>query len=399
LAFRGEPKRVYPNGSLAGHLLGNVNGDNRGTAGIERYIDEAVGVEPSVAPAGPRKPVRLSVDIAVQYALEAELRAAVERFSAPGASGIILDVESGEVLASASLPEVDPGNRLQALDIGRLDKVADGVFELGSVFKTMTVAMALESGTATLDKIYDVRVPLRVGPYTVRDLHPAGRPLTVGEIFVHSSNVGAGMMGLELGTERQRALLARFGLTESLRTEAGPVAPTKMPSSYGRAETITISYGHGLAVAPLQFATAAAMLVNGGWKVTPRYTIAATDAAAERQRVISPETSAAIRSLMRRNVVAPNGTGRRAEVAGYEVGGKTGTAETATRGGYRQKSVIASFVAAFPMSAPRYLVFVTLHEPKATGETKQQITAGVNAAPVAGQIIARTGPLLGVLPR
>src|SRR5262249_53806606 len=156
-------------------------------------------------------------------------------------------------------------------------------------------------GTATLDKIYDVRAPLRVGPYTVRDLHPVGRPLTVGEIFIHSSNVGAGMMGLELGAERQRALLTRFGLLESLRTEAGPVAIAKMPASLGRAETITISYGHGLAVAPLQFAAAAAMLVNGGWKVVPRYTVGNT-AAFERQRVITAETSAALRSLMRRNV-------------------------------------------------------------------------------------------------
>lgn len=398
LAFRGEPKRVYPSGRLAGHVLGNVNGDNRGTAGIERYIDEAMGLEPSVANSGPKRPVRLTLDIAAQHALEAELRSAVRRFAAAGASGVIMDVETGEILAAASSPEIDPANRLQALDQSRLDKVADGVYELGSVFKAITVASGLEAGIVTLDKVYDVRTPLRVGPYIVRDLHPAGRPLTVGEIFVLSSNIGAGMIGLDLGAERQRAFLSKLGLLDALRTEAGPVAAPKLPTRWGRAETITISYGHGLAVAPLQFAAAAATLVNGGYRVVPKLTLSEGPQSSERERLISAQTSTAIRSLMRRNVVAPNGTGRRAEVPGYEVGGKTGTAETAARGGYREKAVIASFLAAFPMSAPRYLVFVTLHEPKATDETRQQITAGVNAAPVAGQIIARVAPILGLLP-
>ncbi|MCL4765168.1 MAG: penicillin-binding protein 2 [Hyphomicrobiaceae bacterium] len=400
LAFRNEPKRVYPNGALAGHVIGHVNTDNQGTSGIERYIDETVGIEAVHAgSAGTLAPVRVTIDLAVQHALEDELRAAVRRYAAAGAGGVILDVDTGEVLASASLPEVDPADRMQSLDPARLSKVADGVYELGSIFKTITIAMALEAGTADLGKTYDVRAPLRVGPYTIRDLHPLGRPLTVREIFIHSSNVGAGMIALELGSARQRELLARLGLIEPIRSEAGPVAAPKLPAYWGQAETITIAYGHGLAVAPIQFAAAAAALVNGGWRVTPTFRLTGAAPADGPVRVVRAETSAAMRELMRRNVVSPQGTGRRADVPGYEVGGKTGTAERPGRGGYREEAVIASFLAAFPMRDPKYLVLVLLHEPKATEATGGRITAGVNAAPVAGRVIARAAPLLGMLPR
>jgi len=400
IAFRNEPKRVYPNGALAGHVLGHVNIDNQGTSGLERYIDEVVGIEAFQAGTpGSLKPVRTSLDIAVQHALEHELRTAVRTYSAKGAAGIILDANTGEVLAASSLPQVDPADRMQGLDPDRLDKLADGVYELGSIFKTITIAMAIEAGTADLDKVYDVRVPLRVGRYIIRDLYPLGRPLTVRDIFVHSSNVGAGMLALELGSERQRAYLDRFGLTKAIRTEAGPLAAPKLPRHWGKAETITISYGHGMALAPMQFAATAAALVNGGLWVAPTVIQPSSPDTAKGARIVSAETSAAIRELMRLNVDSPHGTGRRAAVPGYEVGGKTGTAELPGRGGYREKAVIASFLAAFPMSDPKYVVLVMLHEPKPTEETNGRITAGVNAAPVAGSIIARTAPLLGVMPQ
>ncbi len=400
LRFSNEPKRVYPNGALAGHVLGHVNVDNHGTSGIERFIDEAIRIEsrPAGAPSS-QEPVAITIDLAVQHALEDELRTAVREFRAAGAGGIILDVNSGEVLAAASLPEIDPADRAQSLDPARLNKVADGVYELGSIFKAMTVAMALEAGTAGLDKVYDVRIPMHVGRFTIRDLHPLGRPLSVREIFLHSSNVGAGMMALELGADRQRAFLTRFGLTEPIRSEAGPIAAPKLPQRIGQAEMITISYGHGLAVAPLQFAAAAASLINGGWRVTPTFWKIEGARPDSRERVLRPETSAALRDLMRRNVTSSHGTGRRAEVPGYEVGGKTGTAEMPGRGGYREKAVIASFVGAFPMSDPKYLLLVMLHEPEPTELTQGRITAGLNAAPVAGRIIGRTAPLLGLLPR
>jgi cell division protein FtsI (penicillin-binding protein 3) len=399
LGFRREPKRVYPVGSLIGHIVGHVNVDNRGQSGIERYIDEAQGVD-AVSGAAPSRlgPMRLSIDLGAQHAIADELAAAMQRYAAKAASSLVLEVDTGEVLAAVSLPGIDPGRPSDALDPTRLDRNQAGVFELGSIFKALTVAMAIDEGLATLDKVYDVTAPLEIGRHKITDLHPQRRPLTVRDIFLHSSNVGAGMLALEAGTERQQAFLAKLGLIEPMRTEIGPVAPPLKPKRWDRIETVTISYGHGLAVAPMQFAAAAATLVNGGVKVTPTLMYASGEPA-RRLRIMAPETSAALREIMRLNVTAPHGTGRRAEVAGYRPGGKTGTAEMPGQGGYQEKSVIASFVAAMPMDQPRYLILVSLFEPQGTAETRGQITAGVNAAPTTGRIIERIGPILGVLPR
>ena len=278
----------------------------------------------------------------------------------------MLDCGSGEVLGAVSLPEIDPARPSDWLDPARADKLMGGTFELGSIFKTLTIAMALEAGTADLDKIYDVRQPLIAGPYAIKDLYPQGRPLTVREIFLHSSNVGAGMLALEAGAERQRAFLARTGPHRAHAHGGGPVATPLLPKHWGRIETITVGYGHGLALAPLQFAAAVAALVNGGLKVTPTL-LARSDDGGERPRLVSAATSARLREIMRLNVTNSQGTGRHAEADGYRVGGKTGTAEMPGRGGYREKSVISSFAGAFPMDAPKYVVLVLLFEPQ-TGE-------------------------------
>jgi len=399
LAFRTELKRAYPLGALAGHLIGTVNTDNKGLAGIERMLDETSEVETVQGPgAAPRATVRLSLDVGVQHGLTEELKQASLRYAAHAAAGLVLDADTGEVLAAASLPEIDPSRPAEWLEKARADRLIGGTYELGSIFKTVTIAMALEAGTATLDKIYDVRQPLVAGPHIIKDPHPQGRPLSVREIFLHSSNVGAGMLALEAGTERQQAFLARFGLTEPMRTEAGPVASPQLPKHWGRIETITIGYGHGLAVAPLQFAAAVAALVNGGAKVTPTL-LARADGGGVRPRLVSAATSAQMRELMRLNVTHTAGTGRRAEAEGYRVGGKTGTAEMPGLGGYQEKSVISSFIGAFPMDAPRYVIFVLLFQPQ-TGEGRgDHITAGLNAAPATARIVERIAPLLGVLPR
>ena len=399
LAFRTELKRAYPLGALAGHLIGTVNTDNKGLAGLERMLDETGRVEAVQGPGRvPPEPVRLSLDVGVQHALAEELKQASLRYSASGAAGLVLDANSGEVLAAVSLPQADPSRPADWLDPALADRLAGGTFELGSIFKALTVAQALEAGSADLERVLDVRQPLTVGTYTIKDLHPQGRPLTVREVFLHSSNVGAGMLALETGPERQRAFLARLGLTEPMRTEAGPVAPPLLPKHWGRTETVTIGYGHGLALAPLQFAAAIAALVNGGTKVAPTL-LARSGDAAERQRIVSAATSARLREIMRLNVTHPAGTGRRAEAEGYRVGGKTGTAEMPGRGGYREKAVISSFVGAFPMDAPKYVVFVLFFQPQ-TGETgADHITAGLNAAPATARIVERIAPLLGVLPR
>ena len=399
LAFRRELRRAYPAGNIAGHLVGYVNIDNKGLAGMERHLDEA-GRSEAVhgATLSEKAPVRLSIDLGVQHTLEDELRGAVQRYQAAGAAGVVLDVRSGEVLASASLPDVDPAHSATALDAARPDRVQGGTYELGSIFKTLTLAMALEDGQATLDTVLDVREPLTVGRFTIRDLHPLGRPLSLSEVFVHSSNVGAGMLALEAGAERQRSFLDSLGLLGQLRTETGLVAPPQVPARWDRAETITVSYGHGLAVAPLQFAAAAASLVNGGEWVAPTFLRRLPGDQITRTRVVKSETSARVRDLMRRNVVDAHGTGRRADAAGYEVGGKTGTAELPAKGGYKSNAVIASFLGAFPMREPRYVTLVMLFEPKPTADARNMVLAGANAAPTTGRLVARIAPLLGVLP-
>lgn len=395
LAFRRELKRTYPLGELAGHVLGTVNIDNRGIAGIERYIDENIGVE-AVLGSKPSAdtPVQLSLDIGVQHALEDELEQAIQRYGARGAAGLVMDAASGEIIAAASLPNVDPARPSTALDPARLDKNFASTFELGSIFKLATIAQAIDNGAATADTVIDVRAPLRIGRFLIRDLHAAGRPLSVRDIFVQSSNVGAARLALAAGGGRQQAFLGKLGLLAAGRTEAGPIAAPSKPARWGEVETATIAFGHGLAVAPVRFVAAAAGLLNGGTAVTPTLLRRASAPPSKGDRLVSPDTSAALAQLMRRNVTAPTGTGRRADIAGYEVGGKTGTAEIAVQGKYQGDQVLSSFLATFPTTSPAYVVLVTLDRPRPGAETSGQITAGYNAAPTAGRIVARIGPLL-----
>jgi cell division protein FtsI (penicillin-binding protein 3) len=399
LAFRDELKRAYPLGRLAGYVLGHVNVDNRGLAGIERHIDETAGVEAvHGATLSADAAVRLSLDIGVAHSLEDELASAMRRYQAKSAAGLVMDASSGEMIAASSLPGVDPLRPGDPRDASAMDRVSGGAFELGSIFKVATIALALEGGKQSLDSVIDVTQPLVAGRFTIADAHPLGRPLTVAEVFIHSSNVGAGLLALEAGPERQKAFLEKLGLMGPIRTELGPVAAPMVPKKFDRAEQITVSYGHGLAVAPIQFAAAAAALVNGGKLVRPTFVKRAGEAAPEGMRVVAAGTSAKMRELLRRNVTDPAGTGKRADAPGYRVGGKTGTAEMPSRGGYNEHAVIASFLAAFPMDAPRYVVLVMLFEPSGTDETKGEVFAATNAAPTAARIIERIAPLLGVLP-
>ena len=398
LDFRRELRRAYPGGTLAGHVLGYVNIDNRGVAGIERYVDDSVGIDAvQSATLTERAPVRLSLDLGVQHAVESELSDAMRRYEAKGAAGLVLDANSGEILASASFPEVDPGRPSMSLDTARADKIAGSTFELGSVFKTVTLALALEGGYAKLDTVLDVRQPLAAGRFTIRDLHPVGRPLSVAEVFVHSSNVGAAMLATRAGPQKLQTFLQTLGLLSPMQTEEGPIASPQLPARWGQVETMTISYGHGLAVSPLQFAAAAAALLNGGNKVSPTFLKRAPDAEPAKLPLISLATSAHMRELMRLNVTDPAGTGKRAAVPGYAIGGKTGTAEMPGPGGYRARAVISSFLAAVPIDKPKYLVFVLLFEPKPTHAAGGEVLAALNAAPTTGRIIARIGPVLGMM--
>ena len=400
LSFRKELRRAYPAGELAGHVIGSVNLDNKGTSGIEKYIDDAIGVEAvHGATLSDRAPVRLALDLGVQHALEDELETAFRRYHTEGAAGLVLDVKTGEIVASASLPKIDPSRPGATLDPHAIDRISGGSYELGSVFKTITVAMALDAGTANAATVLDVRQPLVSGRFTISDLHPAGRPLTVAEVFTHSSNVGAAMMALEAGPEKVSGFFKRAGLLDAMKTEAGPVSPPQVPQKWQQLELITTSYGHSIAVAPIQFAAAAAALVNGGTTVTPTFLRYRSGSATTPTTLVSADISREIARLMRLNVLDADGTGKRADVAGYRVGGKTGTAERASEGGYQKKAVISSFLATFPSDEPRYLTFVLLFEPDGISETNGQRTASTNAAPVTARLIRRIAPQLGVAPQ
>jgi cell division protein FtsI (penicillin-binding protein 3) len=258
--------------------------------------------------------------------------------------------------------------------------------------------MALDQGLVTPETVIDTRRELTSGRFTIKDLHPLRRPLSVAEIFLHSSNVGAAKLALLAGPQRFEDFLRHMQMFDTMKTEAGTMAAPQVPERWGEIETITASYGHGIAMAPLQFAAAAAAIVNGGRKVTPTFVKKQADASVAEIPLVSTATSDKMRVLMRRNVAERVGTGKRAEVGGYQVGGKTGTAEMPGVGGYREKAVISSFLAAFPMDAPRYVVFVLIFEPKGTQETRGEVLASLNAAPTAGRIISRIGPLLGMMP-
>ena len=399
ISFRYELKRAYPGGTIAGHVLGYVDVDNRGVSGIERYIDEKVGVDPvHSAVLSSRPPVRLALDVGVQHALEDELDGAVRRYKTDGAAGVVLNIKTGEILASASLPRVDPMRPMEALDQKHIDRMSAGTYELGSVFKTVTLAMAFDEGLARPDTLLDVRQPLEAGHFTVRDSHPANRPLTVTKVYTHSSNVGTGILALEAGPERLQAFLKKLGLLDQMKTEEGHLAAPQLPLHWSRISTITASFGYGIAIAPLQFAVAAATILNNGKTVHPTFLRKFDVGMADQKAVISSDTSHLMARLMRLNVVNRDGTGSKANVPGYRVGGKTGTADVAAKGGYTSDSVISSFLATFPTDDPQYLTFAILFEPKGIEATHGYRTAGMNAAPTTGKLIARTAAQLGVKP-
>ena len=388
LNFIDEKQRVYPQGHLAAHVLGYAGIDNRGLAGVEKHFDDALRADPT-------KPLRLSVDVAVQHALQRELAAGMERFSATGAAGVVLDVTTGEVLALSSLPDFDPNRVTTSTADQRFNRAALGVYEMGSTFKTFTAAVALDAGVVRLDGGYDATNPIRVARFVIRDSHAQARWLSVPEIFMYSSNIGAAKMAIDIGAERQRAFLDRLGLLRPTEIEIPEAGAPMVPSAWREITTMTVAYGHGIAVSPVHLAAGVASLVNGGIK-RPTTLIRREGVASAGERIITPETSEKMRRLLR--LVVERGTGRQAAAPGYLVGGKTGTAEKTKAGGYDRSALISSFVGVFPMNAPRYVVLVLFDEPKGIKKTFGFATGGWTAAPIVGTIVARIAPILGVAP-
>jgi len=388
LNFQREARRIYPLGPLASHVLGYTDIDNRGLAGIERYFDKELRTR--------QRNLSLAIDVRAQHVLEHELGAAMKKFIAIGAAGLIMDVNTGEIVAMSSLPAFDPNQPSAIAEKLRFNRTTLGVYEMGSTFKIFTTAMALDAGTVTLGGGYDATDPIRVARFVIRDYHAKKRWLSVPEIFMYSSNIGTVKMALEVGIASHRKFLSDLGMMKPVRIELSEIGSPLSPSRWREINTMTISFGHGLAVSPLHLVAGVSAIVNGGIYRSPTLIKRETNIPVPGKRIISAETSLKMRRLMR--LVVDKGTGRKAVAPGFLVGGKTGTAEKVSGRGYRKKALISSFVAAFPMNKPRYVVLAMLDEAKGIKETLGYATGGWVAAPVVGAVVRRIAPVLGVHP-
>jgi cell division protein FtsI (penicillin-binding protein 3) len=394
LAIEREPDRLYPQTSLAAHVLGFTDIDGHGAAGVERAFDKYLS-----DPATRGKPLQLSISSPIQQALEHELGTAMSTFSAIGAAGVVMDVHTGEVLAMTSLPTMNPNVAGQGTPDQMFNRATLGVFELGSTFKPFTLAMALDSGVVSgPGQMLNCPNVLPAYGHLVHDTHPFGRQCSIAEAMMESSNIAMGQIADKLGKTRQQAWLKKMGFLDKaeieLKEKGRPLTPG---SRWGPFETMTIGFGQGIAVAPLQLAMGYATLFNGGIYHPPTILKIGPDhPLGPGRRVFTEDTSYRMRSLLR--LVVMKGTGKKADAPGYRVGGKTGTAQKLINGHYSQTINITSFAGVFPMDDPRYVIVVMLDEPKATKDTYGFTTAGWNVAPVVSRMVSRVAPMLGVAP-
>ena len=387
LEFQAEERRIYPQGTTGAHIVGYDSIDNAGLAGVERYFDQRLQSGETV---------QLSIDLRLQRMVEEELARAVKKFSAIGATAVVMDVTNGEVLAMASLPTYDANKAKTITNEALFNRATLGVYEQGSTFKIFNTAMALDTGKVTLSSVFDATSPIKIDRFTINDDHPQRRPLTVPEIFTYSSNIASAKMAVEvMGPEGQKAFFDKIGFLKPLNTQLPELAGPLWPRHWVKINTMTIAFGHGISVTPLHLAAGSAAMVNGGILYQPSF-VKRTAASEPGRRVIQVKTSQMMRQLLRLNAV--QGTGKNADVKNYEVGGKTGTAEKPSRGGYRQKALISSFVGMFPMSEPKFLIVVSLDEPKGIAETGGYATGGMVAAPSVKVIIENIVSLYGILP-
>ncbi|MEF2552696.1 penicillin-binding protein 2 [Aurantimonas sp. A2-1-M11] len=401
IGFRTEKRRFYPGGTTAGFIVGHTNVDNQGTAGMEKYIDDQgyrALQDAGLAVGTDLEPVKLSLDLRVQHIVGDELAAAMTRYRAIAAGGVVLDVDTGEVIAMTSLPDYDPNQPSQALDKDRMNRMSAGLYEMGSTFKAFTTAMALDSGKVKITDSFDATRPIRMGGFTISDFHGKRRVLSVPEVFIYSSNIGSAKEAEAVGIEGHREFLTRVGLLSRMETELPEVATPTQPKVWKQINSVTISFGHGISTTPLNTAVAAAALMNGGKLIPPTF-LPRTRAEAEAvaTRVLQEKTSDEMRYLFRLNVADQRGSGNRTDVPGYRVGGKTGTANKVVNGRYSDTKKFNAFLSAFPTDNPRYIVLVVIDEPKPE-EGQHYATAGMNAAPTVGNIIRRSATLLGVRP-
>ncbi|MBN9221230.1 MAG: penicillin-binding protein 2 [Mesorhizobium sp.] len=397
--FRTEKRRFYPSGETSSYIVGLTNIDNQGISGMEKYIDEQ-GLSDlqasGLAVARDLKPVRLSIDLRVQHVVRDEIAAGLERYRAMGAGAVVINVKTGEVVAMASVPDFDPNNPYNAQDKDRLNRMSAGLYEMGSTFKSFTSAMALDSGKATMTSRFDASHPIRVGHQAIHDFHGKNRVLSLPEVFLYSSNIGSAREAELVGIEGHREFLHRLGILERMQTELPEVARPTEPKVWKQVNSFTIAFGHGVSTTPLQAAVGCAALVNGGYLMNPTFLVRSQqEAMAVAKKVVTDKTVEGMRYLYSLN--AEKGSARNARVPGYRVGGKTGTAEKVINGRYSKDLNFNTFVAAFPMDDPQYLVFTIADAPHPEKPGMTDVAAN-NAGVMAGNIIRRTAAMLGVKP-
>lgn len=388
LAFEYEEKRIYPQGAEVAHMVGYTNVDGYGLAGVEAKQNKTLGQG---------KDLKLTLDVRVQHILADELSKIKTTFKAKSATGLVMDVRSGEVLAAVSMPSFDPHKAGEESKNALFNRVTLGVYEMGSTFKIFSTAAQLEFVNDRLAQWFDARKSLKRGRFTIADYHAEKRQLSVPEVFIHSSNIGAALMGEAVGTQRLKDFYADLGLTSAAKFDVAEIGAPIVPKPWRDINTLTAAYGHGIAVSPLQLGTAVSAMVNGGTLVRPTLVRSDDKEKQPEVRVISTETSEKMRQLLRLTV--SHGTGKNADVVGYMVGGKTGTAEKATKSGYDRKRLMSSFIGAFPMDDPQYLVLTIFDEPQGHKGSYGYATGGWTGAPSVGGVIARAAPLLGIAPR
>ncbi len=389
--FMKDEKRAYPHGNLFSHVIGYVDVDGNGLAGVERYFDEQLK--------NSNKPLQLSIDVRIQQILRDEILEQAITHSAIGGSGIIMDANTGEIIAMASLPDFDPHNVGSSSDRSRFNQAAMGAYEIGSTFKILTIAMGLDGKHIGVNDVFNTDEVIKIGSKQIRNFRNKGGIMATPEVLMYSSNIGTAQIGLRIGGQKQKEWLSEFGMLSQVNIELPERGFPLYPRAkiWSPASTITISYGHGIAVTPLHVARAVAAVVNGGYIIEPTLLKVEDASKIERRQVMTSKTSETMRKLLRMVVIG--GYGKKANVDGYFVGGKTGTAEKVlASGGYSKTANIASFIGAFPIYDPKYIVVVLIDEALPNALNAGFTTGGMVAAPIAGKIISRIAPILGVKP-
>lgn len=381
LLFEDDRIRVYPQKSIASHFVGYVDLDRKGLAGMEMEFNRELMSG---------NDLQLSMDVRIQDILHNELLNGMIEYRSKAAAGLVMDVNSGEILALSSLPEFDPNLQSEASLNQRFNRITNGVYELGSILKIFTNAIAFEKDLVRMDELYEVQEPIKYGRFIIKDYHQFKNEMTVSEIFSHSSNIGTVKIAKKIGVDNQKSFLDKIGFLKKIDTDFPGLGKPIYPRNWREINLYTISYGHGIAITPLHLATGVSAIVNGGILYNPSFLKLSKPPRG--RRVIQESTSQIMRQMLRQVVVS--GTGKNANVEGYEVGGKTGTAERAESGRYNERQTIASFVAVFPISQPKYLIYVLFDHPDYIFNT-----GGIVAAPVAGKIVENIAPLLSVMPK